>query len=498
MNDNAGSETGNLNAVPDSSLLHGKALASQFCQSCHLLPDPSMLDKANWNIILPKMGLRLGIKSHNGVNYENPDKVIAAEERSLIPAYPAMNAQKWQNILDYYVVTAPDALNPQNKNSIKSHLASFSVHSVPNFLYRKNLMASYLKIDNSVKPGRLFVFETYSKQLFLLDHQLKVLDSISTDGIIVDINFQNKEILAVTMGTKLNMTDKEKTGTVFPLVIDKSGKMHVKPPVFKDLSIPVQIISADLNGDNRIDFLLCEFGFLTGALTWMENKGSGKYQRHVIRNFPGSVKAYVTKSKQGLPDLWVLFAQGEEGIFHFKNKGGGVWESSQVIRFPSLYGSTSFEMLDMNHDGFEDIVYTSGDNGDLTGILKPYHGVYIYLNDGNDKFTKSYFYPINGCYKVIAKDFGNSGNIDLAIIAFFTDETKPEESFVFLKNEGDLNFTPYVLSPEYSLESILTMDSGDLNDDGRTDLILGNAFPFPGKPGYNKTEPLFIILNNIK
>lgn len=122
----------------------------------------------------------------------------------------------------------------------------------------------------------------------------------------------------------------------------------------------------------------------------MENKGAGRYEQYMIRNMPGSVNVYVKENRQTKRnDLWALFAQGEEGIFHFTNKGNGTFDANQVLRFPPTYGSTSFEMADINKDGFEDIIYSCGDNGDITGILKPYHGVYVFINDGKNKFQQS-------------------------------------------------------------------------------------------------------------
>jgi hypothetical protein len=41
-------------------------------------------------------------------------------------------------------------------------------------------------------------------------------------------------------------------------------------PLFEELRRPVQITSADLNSDGKQDYLVCEFGNLIGALSWME------------------------------------------------------------------------------------------------------------------------------------------------------------------------------------------------------------------------------------
>jgi hypothetical protein len=134
--------------------------------------------------------------------------------------------------------------------------------------------------------------------------------------------------------------------------------------------------------------VVCEFGNLIGSLSWLENKGDNKYERHIIRAVPGAIRAYVNDyNHDGLPDLWVLFAQGDEGIFLFTNQGHGRFTQQTLIRFPPCYGSSSFELVDFNKDGYPDILYTCGDNADFSPVLKPYHGIYIYLNDGHNHFT---------------------------------------------------------------------------------------------------------------
>jgi hypothetical protein len=59
------------------------------------------------------------------------------------------------------------------------------------------------------------------------------------------------------------------------------------------------------------------------------------------------------------------------------NKGHGNFGQEEVLKFPPIYGSSSFALADFNKDGYPDIVYTCGDNADYSQVLKPYHGVYI-------------------------------------------------------------------------------------------------------------------------
>jgi hypothetical protein len=257
----------------------------------------------------------------------------------------------------------------------------------------------------------------------------------------------------------------------------------------------------DLNGDGKLGELVCEFGHLTGALSWYENLGDNHYSRHVLRPIPGAIKAYVQDyNHDGLPDLFVLFAQGEEGIFLFTNRGHGQFDEKEILNFPPSYGSTYFEMDDFNHDGFPDIVYTCGDNADFSVVLKPYHGVYIFLNDGHWNFKQRYFFPINGCYKAMARDFDGDGDLDLAVISFFADyRNQPEEGFVYLENKGDFDFLPHSL-PATQRGRWLTMDVGDLNGDGKPDILLGNFSIAPSfiKPRVDfKKGPAFLYLKNV-
>lgn len=488
---NADYSTGRAAYDNTGGIGQGKALAVKHCKSCHMLPDPSLLDKDNWQAALVMMGPRLGIFDHKG----QPYPIFTDIDQSFYPSEAAMSSSEWQQIIDYYTTSAPAVLSPANKKPVTNRLPFFSIELAPELLHRKGNTASFIKIDTSVKPHRIFVSRAGSNTLFLLNDKLQVTDSLITGGPVVDINFLDHEIVVCKIGNNL-FGNNSKDGSLIRIKLSDQGIFRTQPePLFEGLARPVQITAADINGDRKKDYLICEFGNVSGALLWMENKGKGKYLRHNIRAVAGANKAFMQDyNNDGRPDIWAQFAQGEEGVFLFTNKGNGLFAGKQVIQLPPTYGSSSFELNDFNSDGFPDILYTCGDRGDGINQLKPYHGVYVFINNGKNEFTEEYFFPVNGCIKAMARDFDKDGDLDIAAIGFFTDNRHPEEGFTFLKNEGNLNFEPYSLPLETKFNKATTMDVADLDADGKPDIILGHGFI--GNKAMDEKKPLFIVLKN--
>ena len=126
----------------------GLELARIHCQACHLLPEPWELDKSTWrNEVLPKMGLRLGIRTRNASYQEE------LEALNLFPQAPALNREEWLSIMDYFIDNAP----------IFSH-SDASNQELP--LKLQNFRP--IDADISLTPlTTLIHFETESQQLFL-------------------------------------------------------------------------------------------------------------------------------------------------------------------------------------------------------------------------------------------------------------------------------------------------------------------------------------------
>ena len=232
---------------------------------------------------------------------------------------------------------------------------------------------------------------------------------------------------------------------------------------------PVQMVRADFDKDGKEDMIIAEFGFVTGQVRLVDGRtGSNS----VISAQPGARNIVIKDvDKDGLPDLYILFAQAREQVSLFHNKGGGRFREEILLRFPPEHGSSYMDIADMNGDGREDLILANGDNADYSLSFKHFHGVRICLNDGKGGFAEKWFYPSYGATKALAKDFDGDGDQDIAMIAFYAEPGR-RESFLYFENLGGMRFKPWDMNVPDGLW--LVMESDDMDGDGDADLILGN------------------------
>jgi hypothetical protein len=276
--------------------------------------------------------------------------------------------------------------------------------------------------------------------------------------------------------------------------------------VLTGLVRPIESAAGDLNGDGRPDLVVCSYGNLTGVsgmLAWYENLGNSKYEEHVLLDKPGPTRCFlVDYNRDGRLDVLALVAQAKEGVYLYRNDGNGEFTELRLVKAPPAWGCAGLELVDFNRDGHLDLVTANGDMGDFDCPPKRYHGIRIYLNDGNWNFKEAFFYPLNGAYETATVDFDQDGDLDLAAISFFPDyDRSPEESFVYLENHGNMTFAAWTF-PDCERGRWLTMDAGDLDGDGDCDIALGSAFKTPFRTTnelqerWTKEGPSLLILRN--
>lgn len=476
-------------ALPPSGL-SGDQLATKYCGSCHEYTPPHLLTKTIWrDDVLPAMGHHLGIYP-DGIRPDslltqsgNPEVVINA---GIFPDNPLLASEDWEKIVDYYTTQAPEHLiQPTENNSIIPKLAHFTYRE-SDYSRRPSLttMVKILPEQNGLvfadsKPG--------INKLIFLDQDLTMRSELNFKTAPIQFDERLDTLLITTIGT--NPFPSDRTDGDFQMVY-KTGNSQIyngSSIILPDLKRPVHVAYGDLDQDGQEDIVVSEFGHLTGQVSWYRNTGDGHYKKNVLKNAPGSIRAEITDlNKDGYTDVVVLMSQGREGIYYFQNNGPGTnptennitFSEKQLLSFSPLHGSQYFEMHDFNGDGYDDILYVCGDNADKTPILKEYHGLYIFLNDGHSNFTQAWFYRQNGAYKAVAGDFDLDGDLDIASISFFPDYVDhPQESFIYLENTGHLQFIPQSF-PQASKGRWMVMDAGDLDQDGDLDIALGSFVYF--------------------
>jgi hypothetical protein len=441
--------------------LSDASLAKLYCSSCHLFPSPSLLDKNTWrNKVLPNMAWRLGIRE----GYESPYNDMDSNEMRLVkalnvyPNRPIISLIQWKKIFNYYISNAPkDPILVEYLPVIEKRCAQFIAQ--PIFIEEKELpKTTMIKYDSN--HSLLYVGDARS-ELYALNSHLKLEHKWLFPSAPVDINLNNTIPNVLCVGSVAPTEKKE--GALISL--DSNI-------VFSKLGRPVSMESADLNSDGKLDLIICEFGNHAGKLSWYD--GCDRLKENILLTRPGARKLEVVDlNKDGKLDIIVLMAQSQEGVYYFENVGNNKFKESVLIKFPPVYGLSYFELVDFNHDGFLDILLTNGDNWDLSRVKKNFHGVRIFMNNGNNQFAQTFFFPLYGTSKALARDFDNDGDIDIAAISFYDELENPEQGFVYLKNMGN-NYFEASSTPAAANGKWLTMDVGDIDKDGDLDIILGS------------------------
>lgn len=441
----------------------GRNVALTYCQTCHVFPEPYLLDRETWlRGALPHMAPWLGIARLNLAARPDGKRL---EESKIFPPGPILSESNWIAIKTYYSNAAPvEPLTWTNRPAAPDDLKLFKVK--PLRTTEDPPFTTLVKIDSS------------SRTLYVGDGQEKTLKAIrgektsmwNVDSAPVSILLGKTNFILSLVGR--TFPSDELAGQVWSQSFDTSA-----PPtkLLRGLPRLVHTSRANLDGDGIEDLVICGYGNSLGGLIFAKQNRGGQFTPTEIALGPGFIATHIQDvDRDGRLDIMALRGQAREGVEIYFNRGGTNFQFTTALQFPPAYGTAAWQVLDFDGDGETDLLIASGDNGDYPSKPKAYHGLRLYKGTGRGRFTEVWSFPINGVYGVRAADFDLDGDLDIAAIAFFPDyENFPAESFIYLENTGGMNFKPHTLADSQQGRWIV-LDAGDIDRDGDIDLALGS------------------------
>jgi len=259
--------------------------------------------------------------------------------------------------------------------------------------------------------------------------------------------------LAVTDGTNRDET------TLTLHVVDAGslpGQAPFTPPFvhYGVGLIPHTVIVADMNEDGIPDLVTANVG--SNTLTIYPGLGNLTYGTRI--NLATAVRPHTVVAKDldhdGHLDLTVSHI-GSNSFGVFLGHGDGTFgprHDYQLLGSPVYLGVNDF-----NEDGKLDVVATDSNNGAM-GIA---------LGNGDGTFGAAADFPTGpNAHGLTSADFNHDGHLDVAV----TNYTTPGTVSVLL-GRGDGTFQPKI---DFPTSSSHTAQNGDLDQDGKLDLVICN------------------------
>lgn len=452
-----------------------------YCGSCHLTPEPTNIPRSIWeNSVLPEMAARMGYTydGYDPYKFKSPEEQRYIKLSKKYPEQPIIDSITWWGIHNYITSLANNTIpTDATRKTRNKNLTQFSTRTVDVPKLASPIITD-LQFDTI---GHVFNIGDATGSLYKWPNSNTTTVAKQFNSAITAYHKKENDLYITEIGI-LNPSE-------VPKGVLHKNSLSITDTIAKNLHRPVFMEIVDLNDDGVDEVLICEFGDLTGQLSFLEEKELGFVKKSLYAK-PGAIKLEIADMNQdGKKDIVALFSQGDEGIFIFYQKNDLTFRGEQVIRLPPEYGSSWFELIDYDTDGNLDIVLSNGDNADYSIFLKPFHGIRLFMNDGMNVFNQKWFYPTYGASRVLASDYDLDGDIDFAVTALFNDtENSPEEGFIYLENlnSKQFEFQPYTLQGNFT-NGWLTMAKGDYDSDGDLDIMLGSF----NVKGLRKTNSIF-------
>jgi len=259
--------------------------------------------------------------------------------------------------------------------------------------------------------------------------------------------------------------------------------------------------AADIDQDDYIDMVVANYRegsdyTRDSWILWGDSSGTYDVARRTnLATNAGTDPAVGDVDGDGWMDVLIGSAGGSGSVRVFLNPMSRSFSGTHDISLPAS-SITGLDSLDLNSDGFDDVVlaeeYDSGGN--------TYSRTYFGGPGGPDTTADKMFQTGDNVHEVALNDFDKDGNVDI-VFANTVDEGSGDRAFMYYGGEDGPDETIDFKADLSGSQWGLCVATGDINGDGWPDIAYGRAESAPrhiyiwwgGSSGFsntNKAEPV--------
>ncbi len=214
----------------------------------------------------------------------------------------------------------------------------------------------------------------------------------------------------------------------------------------------------DIDQDGDLDILSASIGNGGKEIAWYENHGDNSFTEHLISADVNQAKSIKAADIDNDGDLDILFSTLDGSGASLKlclNDGSQTFDTCTNI--PNTIGALSYiDIVDIDNDGYQDIVSASWDNNRLDW----------YKNDANGGFSSPILIDNANMTEAISidhADFDKDGDIDIIAASY------GENRIDWYENDGTGAFTPHFIDD--TIQGVYAVKVSDISNNGILDII---------------------------
>jgi len=467
-------------AQPQSASPAGDAehQARATCGTCHAFPPPEILPRENWrDEFVRMMFIRDGRTPPIGPpGVANRNVQLPGDMEAVLPFYTERAPQR---------LPAPEVWPEPGATRLSFTRRTLAIPGMPG-----TPAVSHVRLVDFDGDGQLDVLGTDMRQGLVF-----TATPAAPNGALV-------EVASIPHPAHVTLADLDKDG-VQDLLVAEMGEFfpadHNKGAVIWMRALAkgkygafwldgwpriASVDPADFNGDGRIDLGVAAFGWRkTGQVAILENRtltpSQPSFVTHTIDPRAGSIQLVPADlNRDGRMDFVTLLAQEHETVLAYMNTGAADFAFERKVIYAAPHpnwGSSGFELVDLDKDGDLDVLLTHGDTFD-DGIVKPYHGIQWLENRGGYPFAEQTLAQMPGVHRAQAADLDGDGDLDVVASALLAGGADVDEktlpALIWLEQSKPGVFTRHTIEMGYPRHA--SLDLGDIDRDGDIDIVVGN------------------------